>query len=173
MDSMGSLVADIPERVATDATSFDDQFGEARDRLVRICAGLVGVDSADDVVQDTYLRARSRHGQLRDHALFQAWLTRIAINLCMNQHRAQGRWTDRLTKLWQQPRAELHGRDVGLRELIEALPPRQRTAIVLHYGHGYTLEEVARMTGLTPGNVRTIVFRARKHLRQQLEEAHR
>lgn len=172
MGSMGTLVTDTPKQVATDASAFDTRFAEARGRLVRICVGMVGADSADDVVQDAYLRARSRQSQLRDPDLFEAWLTRIAINLCMNRHRSRRRWLEKLPMLaGRQPVAP--SRDAGLRELIGRLPSRERTLVVLHYGHGYSLEEVARMSGLAATNVRSIVFRARKRLRKQLEEANR
>jgi RNA polymerase sigma-70 factor (ECF subfamily) len=60
-------------------------------------------------------------------------------------------------------------RDLALDELVERLPPRERTLIVLHYGYGYGMEELARLTGLSSVNVRTIVFRARRRLRVWLE----
>lgn len=169
---MGILLTDTPKPVESEASRFDARFTDVRDRLVRICAGFVGADAADDVAHDTYLRARSRLQQLRDPDLFEAWLTRIAINLCMNRHRSHRRWVERLPML---PRRQSvpPPRDAGLRELIERLPARERTLVVLHYGHGYTLEEVAQMSGLAPTNVRSIVFRARRRLRKQLQEADR
>ncbi len=172
MGSMGALLTDTPRPVVTDASAFDLRFSAARDRLVRICAGLVGADAADDVVHDTYLRARLRQGQLRDDDLFEAWLTRIAINLCMNRHRSHRRWIERIPTLARRS-SIAPSRDAGLHELIERLPQRERTLIVLHYGHGYSLEEVALMSDLTPTNVRSIVFRARRRLRRQLEDANR
>jgi len=103
MGSMGTLLTDTPRPVAIDASAFDARFADARDRLARICAGLVGADAADDVVHDTYLRARLRQGQLRDDDLFEAWLTRIAINLCMNRHRSHRRWIERIPTLADLP----------------------------------------------------------------------
>lgn len=169
---MGILLTDTPRPMSTEASAFDARFAEARNRLVRICAGFVGADAADDIVQDTYLRARSRQRQLRDADLFEAWLTRIAINLCMNRQRSHRRWLERLPVLARRQSVS-PSRDAGLRELIERLPARERTFVVLHYGHGYTLEEVAQMSGLAPTNVRSIVFRARMRLRKQLQEADR
>lgn len=96
----------------TDA--FDRLFEAARVRLVRICSGLVGTDTAEDVVQDAYLRGRERFAQLREPDLFDAWLTRIAINLCMNRHRSGRRLRDLLSSLRAGP--TLPGRDLGLRE---------------------------------------------------------
>ena len=149
---------------------FDARFALARDRLVRICAGFVGAD-AEDIAQDTYIRARGRRHQLHDEDLFEAWLTRIAINLCVNRHRSGRRLRELLPSLLPRPRAA--ERDLGLRELVEQLPPRERTLVVLHYGYGYRLEEIARMSGLTPINVRTIVFRARRRLGERLREVDR
>ena len=63
--------------------------------------------------------------------------------------------------------------DVGLRELVEQLPPRERTLVVLHYGYGYTLGEIADLLGLSHGNARSVLFRARAKLGEQLREADR
>lgn len=153
----------------TDA--FDARFALARDRLVRICTRFVGADAAQDVAQDTYLRARDRRDQLHDEDLFEAWLTRIAINLCVNRHRAGQRLLEFLPSLLSRPTAA--ERDLGLRELVEQLPPRERTLVVLHYGYGYRLDEIARMSGLSPVNVRSIVFRARRRLGERMREVDR
>jgi RNA polymerase sigma-70 factor (ECF subfamily) len=173
------IVMAITEGIVTEATpssavtesTFDARFAGARPRLLRICAGLVGADEAEDVVQDLYLRARSRQGQLRDPSLFEAWLTRAAVNLCFNRHRSYRRFVGRLPDVWHR-RRDVEP-DLGLRELIERLPSRERTVVVLHYGHGYRLEEIARLVGTTPVNARTILFRARRRLGEQLREAER
>jgi RNA polymerase sigma-70 factor, ECF subfamily len=170
---MGSYVTEPRPISATGdsgAATYDRLFEAARDRLVRICAGFVGADAAEDVVHDAYLRGRDRFGQLRDVDLFDPWLTRIAINLCVNRHRSGRRLRDLLPSL---VRSAPPAADLGLRELVEGLPPRERTLVVLHYGYGYRFEEIARLTGLTTVNARTIVFRARRRLATQLEERDR
>jgi RNA polymerase sigma-70 factor (ECF subfamily) len=60
--------------------------------------------------------------------------------------------------------------DPGLRELVEALPFRDRTVVVLHYGHGLTLEEIARLLGEKPTTIRSVLFRARARLRADLSD---
>ena len=163
----GTVTEATPSAATTAA--FDDRFALVRDRLLRICIGLVGTDEAQDVVQDVYLRARSRHLQLRDPALFDAWAARAAINLCFNRHRSSTRLRARLPLL--AGRGQSPPADVGLRELVEGLPPRERTVVVLHYGHGYRLDEIAVLLGLTGTNARTVLFRARRRLGEQLREA--
>jgi RNA polymerase sigma-70 factor, ECF subfamily len=150
-----------------ESATYDRLFGTAHGRLVRICAGFVGADAAQDVVHDAYLRGRHRFHQLRDVDLFEAWLTRIAINLCVNRHRSARRLLGLLPIL---ARREPDASDVGLRDLVERLPPRERTLVVLHYGYGYRFDEIARLTGLTAVNARTIVFRARRRLAGQVQD---
>lgn len=147
---------------ATDAREdFDARFATVRDRLLRITGSLVGADEAEDVVQDTYLLGRRRFGQLREHSAFEPWITRIAVNVCYSRHRRTKRLRQLLPSLLPTRAA---GSDVGLREMVEQLPPRERTVLVLHYGHGYPLEEVATLLDLTHTNVRSIIARTRKRL---------
>ncbi len=150
---------------------FDARFALMRERLVRICAGFVGATIAEDVVHDAFIRGRARRHQLRDEDRFEAWITRIAIRICLDRKASGRRLLDVLLGI-RRPARDL-GRDAGLRELVEELPPRERTVVVLHYGHGYRLEEIAAMSGLSAVNVRTILFRARRRLREQVERANR
>ena len=157
----------VSEMSAESAIDFDARFGAVRRRLDRICSALVG-DEAEDVVQDTYLAARDRFGKLRDPAAFEAWVIRIAINRCMDRHRRGSR----VEPLGSRERiSSSTSRDAGLRELIERLPPRERTTVVLHYGYGYRLEEIGTLLGLTHTNVRTIIARARQRLLHAWREA--
>jgi RNA polymerase sigma-70 factor (ECF subfamily) len=152
---------------AEPAVDFDVRFAAVRRRLLRICASLVGAE-AEDVVQDTYLAARDRFRNLRDPVAFDAWVIRIAVNRCMDRHRRGSR----LEALGLRERSSSASqRDVGLRELIERLPPRERTTVVLHYGYGYRLDEIGRLLDLSHTNVRTIIARARQRLLRAWREA--
>lgn len=144
-----------------DPADFDARFALARDRLIRIAGSLVGAEEAEDVVQDAYLLGRRRFAQLRDGASFEPWITRIVVNVCYSRHRRRRRLRELLPQLLSHRAASS---DIGLRELIERLPPRERTVLVLHYGHGYRLEEIATMLDLTHTNVRSIIARTRRRL---------
>jgi RNA polymerase sigma-70 factor (ECF subfamily) len=173
MLTVGRIVTEsTPTSAAADLAIFEERFASVRPRLLAISRGLVGTDAAEDVVQDAYLRARGRFHQLRDASLFDAWVSRIVVNLCFNRHRDRRRLFDRLPVLGRSQDAD-RPRDAGLRELIERLPPRDRTLVVLYYGHGYQVEEIAAMLGLTSTNARTILFRARAKLAAWLREADR
>jgi len=58
---------------------FEARFEQLRPRLTAVCATMAGVDDAPDLVHEAYLRASERLHQLRDPALFDAWVVRIAL----------------------------------------------------------------------------------------------
>ena len=154
------------EPVRDSAAAFDERFAELRPRLVAICRSLVG-DDAEDAVHDTYVRGRSRVRQLRDGASLESWLTAIAVRECYSRHRRRRRLAEIVGGLRPSPPAVS---DPGLRELVEALPFRDRTVVVLHYGHGLSLEEIARLLGEKPATIRSALFRARVKLRADLSD---
>jgi RNA polymerase sigma-70 factor (ECF subfamily) len=147
---------------------FDVRFEGVRRRLLAVCRAVAGPDDAHDLLQETYLRASDRIRQLRDPDLFDAWIVRIALNEAKSQMRSRRRAAERASQLIANRAA---GSDAGLRELVIQLPPRERAVIVLHYGYGYRMAEIARLLSLSEINVRTVAFRARRRLRVQLEEA--
>ena len=152
------------EPVREAAETYDLRFGEVRSYLVGVARSLVG-DDAEDVVQDTYLLGRQRLGQLRDHGLLRSWLTAIAVNQCYDRNRRRRRLVEFLGR--SRP-SEPVSSDLDLRVGVEALPYRDRTIVVLHYGHGLSLEEIAVILGAKPATIRSILFRARARLRRML-----
>ena len=161
-----------PSAVArrTDA-ELDAAFAAARPRLVRIAASLVGPAAAEDIVQDTWLAARERSSQLRDPLAMDAWLVRICIHRAFRVRRRGRRLRElleRLPGLDGGPPARTT--PVEMRELIEALAPRERAVVVLQHGYGYSLLEVAELVGISHANARKISSRARATLLRAWQE---
>jgi RNA polymerase sigma-70 factor (ECF subfamily) len=152
------------ERLRTAAETYDLRFEELRPYLVGVCRSLAG-DDAEDVAQDTYLIGRRRLGQLREPRLLRSWLTTIAINECFGRHRRRQRLQALLASLMPVTAGQS---DPDLRSRVEALPFRDRTVVVLHYGHGLSLEEIATLLHAKPTTIRSVLFRARKRLRAEL-----
>jgi RNA polymerase sigma factor (sigma-70 family) len=75
---------------------------------------------------------------------------------------------ERLPRLVRE--AEVVGRNLALRELVERLPPRQRTVLVLFYAYGYGLDEIAELLSLSHTNVRSIIARTRRRLLAEWQE---
>lgn len=168
MEAIEPGLAQVSRRSDVD---LDSAFASARPRLVRIAASLVGVDGAEDVVQDVYIVARSRISQLRDPAALEAWLARITVHRSFRIRRRGKRLQELLAAIplprWTPPpasRLELH-------EMVEALPPRERAVVVLQHGYGYTLAEVAELVGISHANARKISSRTRARLLRTWLEA--
>jgi RNA polymerase sigma-70 factor (ECF subfamily) len=149
----------------------ESAFASARPRLLRIAASLVGADTAEDVVQDTYLAARARLSQLRDAAAVEAWLARICVHRCFRIKRRGRRFQELLAFVPFARSAPSGGGRVELQELIERLPPRDRAVVVLQHGYGYSLAEVAELVGISHANARQIASRTRARLLREWREA--
>jgi RNA polymerase sigma-70 factor (ECF subfamily) len=155
--------AELP---ALSADEFDARFERARPRVYAVARSIIGAQQADDIVQDTYLAARQRIDQLRDVSALDRWLARIAENLCylaLRRTALQRRHLPRSAEA-------VPTSDPALRDLIERLPLRERAIVVLHYAHGYTLEEVARLLSLSYPNVRALISRTRRRMYREWSE---
>lgn len=142
--------------------------------------------SAEDATQDTFLKAWSAVGSFRG-GLVRPWLLRIATNRCYDVLRARGRrpadsldalafeteprWTSQAVP-GESPEAFATRADlsVHLERALAALPDDWRVTIVLADIQGYAYEEVAAMTGVAVGTVKSRVSRARARLRLALRE---
>lgn len=168
VEAIEPALAQVTRRSDVD---LDSAFAAARPRLVRIASSLVGADAAEDVVHDTYLMARARLGQLRDPGAIEAWLARICVHRSFRVRR-RGRRLQELLGVLPFPRVtpSPHGR-LELHELVENLPPRERAVVVLQHGYGYSLDEVARLVGVSHANARKIASRTRARLLREWLEA--
>jgi len=149
----------------------DSAFASARPRLLRIAMSLVGPDTAEDVVQDTYLTARARLAQLRDPAALEAWLARICVHRSFRIKRRGRRLQELLGSIPFARSTSAGSGRLELQELVDRLPPRERAVVVLQHGYGYTLAEVAQLVGISHANARQIASRTRARLMQQWREA--
>jgi RNA polymerase sigma-70 factor (ECF subfamily) len=154
------IVVDLIRADPLSADDFDARFERARPRVLAVARSIVGAEGADDIVQDTYLVARSRIGQLRDASALDRWLARIAENLCYQVLRRSATRARHVPPSADQALAS----DPALRDLVERLPLRERAILVLHYAHGYTLAEVAGMLSLSYPNVRALLSRTRRRM---------
>jgi RNA polymerase sigma-70 factor (ECF subfamily) len=158
-------------RTGRSDVDLDSAFASARPRLLRIATSLVGPDTAEDVVHDTYLSARARLAQLRDPAALEAWLARICVHRSFRIKRRAKRLQELLAGVpFSRITPPASGR-LELQELVERLPPRDRAVVVLQHGYGYTLAEVAELVGISHANARQISSRTRARLLQQWREA--
>lgn len=128
---------------------------------------------AQDLVQETFLRAWKAMGDLRDAGAAKSWL----ITILRREHarlyerksleRVDIEPDDVADDTFQQPEA---GGDAGvLRKALAALPAKYREPLVMQVLSGYSCQEIADALGSTPQAVMTQLFRARQKLRVVLE----
>ena len=131
-----------------------------------------------DLVQETFINAFRHLGTLRDDDKFGGWLFSIAHQKCLQQWRRQNRETELQEELANAPLADVDNPlDLLLREeqeaefmnLLSRLPLAQRSALLLHFVEGFSLEEIARITGTQVGTVKSHLHYAKRALRKLLE----
>jgi RNA polymerase sigma-70 factor (ECF subfamily) len=129
---------------------------------------------AEDLAQETFLKAFAHLDRFRAGTNFRAWLFRIAHNSFANQHRAAGRQRnplpDDLTTTEQGPVEQVLSRET-LEELAQALqdlPTDFRAALLLRVEEGLSFRQIAGILGITEETARWRVFKARQKLLEQL-----
>ncbi len=142
---------------------------ELRGPLYRVaCAYLRREQDRLDAVQEALLHAWESRHKLRQEAYFKTWLTRIMIRECVNILRQQKRLIP--TESIPEPPMEEPSGNPALRDAILALPKELRIVIVLFYMEGYSTEEISRILRTPKGTVCSRLSRARKMLKDTLQE---
>jgi RNA polymerase sigma-70 factor (ECF subfamily) len=134
-------------------------------------------DDAEDIVQETFIRAFDHLRSLRSDADFAPWLCRIAVNECL-AHRARQQRASAVPRtaspvhLCDDPQARAAAGAVSsrVRDEIRKLPKRQRAAIVLFELEDCSIEETALVMGCAGGTVKRHLHRARAALRERLTD---
>lgn len=128
--------------------------------------------TAEDLVQETYMRAWRYLDGLRDEKKAKSWLmTTVRREYARQLGRNQVATTDMEPDLIPGPRdvSEADPERSHLRAALSALPEKYREPLVLQVLGGYSGAEIAGMLGLRPATVMTRLFRARQKMRQLLE----
>jgi len=149
-------------------------------RLLRYLVYLTGRrDSAEDLVQDTWMRVLDRARQYDGRSRFEPWLFSVARNLAIDHLRREGRdmvsELDGLSDAADSPfAAAARSEDAGrIAAAMEALPPAYREALLLRFQEELSLDEIAAVAGAPVSTVSSRIQRGLAILRTQLEgDAH-
>jgi RNA polymerase sigma-70 factor (ECF subfamily) len=165
---------------AGDAAAFDSLFGRWSGPLLRYAQRMVGdLATAEDLVQEVFLRVYRARERYAPEARFSTWLYRIATNLALNElrrprRRAPHRSAEDEEVVLAEPAAGAddvaHARRVGraAAAALEELPETQRAALCLAAVEGLSYAEVAEALEVTESAVKALVHRARSALAQRL-----
>ena len=169
---------------AGDLAAFNDLVECYQDQLYGLVARMVpDPDQAADVVQEAFFSAYRNLASFRG-GIVRSWLSRIAVNAAMDLQRARKRrpvqpYPELEDDSWQPPAGEdadperqvvTAERVNALNAALAAIGDDQRAAIVLFDVEGFDYAEIAEMTGVSLGTVKSRIHRGRLALRRSLED---
>jgi len=162
----GNDAATIRAVAAGDEDAFSRLYAGYVRMVHAILLGRVPRRDVDDLVQDVFISAYTRIGELRDAAAFGGWIATIARN----------RATDYLRQLREHVELpeELPGGDpieaetLAILDVVRKLPEAYRETLLMRLVEGMSGNEIAERTGLTPASVRVNLHRGMKLLREKL-----
>lgn len=180
--TVGMSDGELVQRVlAGDSGAFAGLVARYRDRLGRYAAHMLGSrEDAEDVLQDTFLRAYRSLARCKDPERFGAWLFGILVNRC----RTAGARAGRLRRLFSSDPGPLERAsapsgvereewDEVVRWALARLAPEYREAFLLKYAEDLDYASMAQLTGLGVSALKMRVKRARERLQVMLKEVER
>jgi RNA polymerase sigma-70 factor (ECF subfamily) len=182
---MDGELASLPEAPANDpleqlvrrirageADAFEELLARTEARILALAWRILGDRHlAEDAAQETYLRVFRSLNTFRLGESFEAWMVRIAVNVCYDLARKRGPLPVPLetlenlegdaTAMGAEQVVLLHQRRALVRQAVASLPLGERAALVLRDLEGFSTEEAARILGVRPVTIRSQAASAR------------
>lgn len=149
-----------------------DIFGQKRlDRMFRLACSILGrSDEAQDMMQDVAEKILRRHGNLKDVENIDAFITRSVQNACIDRIRKRRDTTPKIPELPDGRNSDRWSDRQLVHRSLARLPERQRIAIHLKDIEGYSSKEIAKIMETDEANVRTLLSRGRRALKEIIEK---
>ena len=137
---------------------------------------------AEDITQDTFLKAYQRLSTLKEPQSFASWLYVIVANHCNTWLRKKRLWTQSLERtsstelekatysnyvIAENERATAEAQREVVKKLLAKLQESDRTVITLYYLGGMTYEEISKFLGVSVSAIKNRLYRARQHLKKE------
>ena len=168
--------AGLVDRAARgDVQAFEELYRANSGRVYALCLRMSGDPSvAEDLVQETFIRAWQKLATFRGSSAFSTWLHRVTVNVALGDRRRVSRREGRVNMVGEDAINEVAARSAGpsdtldLERAIAALPDGARNVFVLHDVEGFRHAEIADLAGIAVGTSKAQLHRARKLLRKAL-----
>ncbi|MUV38200.1 ECF RNA polymerase sigma factor SigW [Lentibacillus sp. JNUCC-1] len=184
---MDSMIKDkIIQVKKGDQTAFEDVVSYFQHRIYYHCYRMLGnAHEAEDIAQETFIRAYVNIHSFDEHRKFSTWLYRIATNLTIDRLRkrkpdfyldAEIKGAEGLDMYSQlasdDPLPQKEVENIELQDEIQfairELPPHYRSTITLRYLEEFSLNEISEILDVPLGTVKTRIHRGREILREKL-----
>ena len=154
-----------------DGAALEALIAKHRSRLVRTAANLLRDRyEAEDVAQESFIKAFREIGKLRDDRAFAGYIYRICVRLCMDRLRQRRPEVAEFDAVQQSTSSSVDTR-ILVEKLLNQLPLDQRTTLVLREMEQLSYEEVAEFMKVPIGTVRSRLHAARERFRKLWIEA--
>ena len=176
-----------------DIAAFNEIVARYKQKIYNYLLRMTGsLDDAEDLTQEVFVRMYTNIGAFRAEASLSTWLFRIAGNLAVDAFRRgkkergliqtsldapaaggddEGQTASRDVPDWSREPLRVFGRkELGaqIQAALETLPPKLRSAVVLHDVEGLPYEEIAIIEKVPLGTIKSRIFNGRVALREQL-----
>ena len=165
----------MSDRVTAEESGFKREMLAALPSLRAFAMSLIGRhDRADDLVQDTIMKAWAKQDHFEMGTNMKAWLFTILRNELYSKLRKRGREVQDSDGIFTENLAQ-HPSQYGsldmqdFKKALEKLPDEQREAIILVGASGFSYEEAAEICGCAVGTIKSRVNRARQRLQELLQ----
>lgn len=173
---------------ANDAAAFNEIVARYKNKIYNYICRMVGVTAeAEDLAQETFVRAYMSIHSFQSRASLNTWLFRIATNLCIDYQRKSYRAKAMTAQFYREnteatdevgdlpderfePQRSLLSKELAdqLDRALQALPEKLRTVMLLYDVEGLSYEEIAQIVDCPLGTVKSRLFHARTALRAKL-----
>ena len=153
-----------------DAGAYDDFYRSTSQRLLRYCYALTGeLGEAQDVAQETYMRAWRHWGEVSGHPAPEAWLRLTASRLATDRWRRLAGLRRAITRSGPVAEVQPPSDDaVALTAALRNIPADQRRVLAMHYLLDLPVTEIALEVGVPAGTVKSWLSRGRTALAAEL-----
>jgi RNA polymerase sigma-70 factor, ECF subfamily len=174
---------------ANDAAAFNEIVSRYKNRVHNYVCRMIGSGlDAEDLTQETFVRAYMSIHSFQSRASLNTWLYRIATNICIDFSRKTGRVKALTTSLQREdcdddydterefpderydPQNQFLNKELGvhLQAALTALPDKLRTVVLLYDIEGLPYDEISQIVECPLGTVKSRLFNARASLREKL-----
>ena len=138
-------------------------------------------EEAEEVAQDTFIKAYKSLAKFKGESKFSTWIYKVAYNTCLDRLKkikrqyntvAIDEYTEHQVKSIDNAldKIEEQEKQQAIKACLELLPGEDSFLLTLYYFEELSLDEISKVTGLKPNNVKVKLFRSRKKLANVLKE---